>query len=308
MIRSLLFFTLLATSPKPPPPPSALADYIGEYGTGIARIIVFETRGHLETLQGTGGAVEIKPDTPAWIFHRDSEGRIDSLNKLPRTAFPEGNAVFRVRMQRPLDELRKESATRRPPFEPGPFRKTNLVELASLDPAIHLEIRYATDDNFLGAPLYSQARAFLQRPAAIAVQRAAGFLRPLGYGLLIHDAYRPWYITWMFWQATPPKQRMFLANPVRGSKHNRGCAVDLSMYDLATGKPVDMPSVYDEMTHRAFATYPGGTELQRWRRQMLREAMENEGFVPNPTEWWHFDYKDWKQYRIGTDRFEDLSQ
>ena len=308
MLHGLLFFVLFALSRKPPAPPPALAEYVGEFGTGPNRSIVFESKGRLKILRGRAAPVEVTPGTPSWIFHRDAQGQIDGLNGFPRTSFPEDGAVFRVQLQRPLDQLRKEAAAQHQPSEQGPFRKPDLVELSNLDRAIHLEIRYATNDNFLGLPLYSQARAFLQRPAALAVERAAETLRPFGYGLLIHDAYRPWYVTWMFWQATPAKQRIFVANPARGSKHNRGCAVDLSMYDLATGKPINMPSVYDEMTFRAYAAYPGGTELQRWQRQVLREAMEKEGFVVNPTEWWHFDYKDWKQYRIETKTFEDLAE
>ena len=126
--------------------------------------------------------------------------------------------------------------------------------------------------------MYSQARAFLQGPAADALAKAALDLQRKGFGLLIHDGYRPWYVTWMFWEATPARQRIFVANPAEGSRHNRGCAVDLSMYEIATGKPVTMPSVYDEMTDRAFPDYPGGTSLQRWYRSVLREAMEKQGF------------------------------
>ena len=97
-------------------------------------------------------------------------------------------------------------------------------------------------------------------------------------------------------------------SPIReeGSKHNRGCAVDLSLYDLKTGKEVKMPSGYDEMTKRAYADYPGGTPDERARRAVLRQAMEKQGFVVNPEEWWHFDYKDWKQYPIQNVKFEDL--
>src|SRR6185312_821834 len=137
-------------------------------------------------------------------------------------------------------------------------RPQALVELTRLDPTIKLEIRYATTNNFVGSKFYDEARAFMQRPAAEAVARANQALRPLGYGLLIHDAYRPWYVTKMFWDATPPGKRWMVANPAEGSKHNRGAAVDLTLFDLRTGKPVDMPSTYDESTDRAYADWPGG--------------------------------------------------
>jgi D-alanyl-D-alanine dipeptidase len=214
---------------------------------------------------------------------------------------------FRITPLRPVEELRREALKAQPPRETGDFRKSELVELTKLDPTIKLEIRYATSNNFLGTPVYSEARAFLQRPAAEALVRANRKLREQGYGLLIHDGYRPWYVTKIFWDATPDDKKIFVANPAEGSKHNRGCAVDLSMYDLKTGEAVQMPSGYDEMSPRAYANYAGGSEEQRKRREILRAAMEAEGFTMNPTEWWHFDYRDWKMYRIGTVEFSKIS-
>jgi D-alanyl-D-alanine dipeptidase len=154
--------------------------------------------------------------------------------------------------------------------------------------------------------MYSQARAFLQRPAAEALVRAHHALKKQGYGLLIHDAYRPWYVTKMFWEATPDDKKIFVANPKEGSKHNRGCAVDLTLYDLRTGKAVKMPSGYDEMSERAYADYGGGTAEERERRGILRRAMEKQGFTVYPQEWWHFDYKDWKQYPVMNRKFEEI--
>ena len=214
--------------------------------------------------------------------------------------------VFRVTPVRPVAELREEALRAAPPAEAGPFRPTDLVEIVTLDSTIHLDIRYATTRNFLSTPLYSQARAFMQRPAAEAVVRVHRALRAQGYGLLIHDAYRPWYITKVFWDATPPSQHEFVADPANGSRHNRGCAVDLSLYLLRTGKPVQMPSLYDEFSPRAYPDYTGGTAEERRLRDFLRTSMEAEGFTVYEHEWWHFDYKDWKSYAIGNTRFEDL--
>jgi D-alanyl-D-alanine dipeptidase len=191
-------------------------------------------------------------------------------------------------------------------LEAGSFKQPELVELTRLDSTIKLEVRYATDNNFLGTKLYEQGRAFLQRPAAEALVRANRTLRPLGYGLLIHDAYRPWYVTKIFWDATPDSLRWLVANPAEGSKHNRGAAVDLTLYDLTTGKSVEMPSTYDESTTRAHADYPGGTARQRWHRALLKRALEHEGFTVNPQEWWHFDYKDWKSYPIMNVQFDQV--
>jgi D-alanyl-D-alanine dipeptidase len=192
------------------------------------------------------------------------------------------------------------------PQEPGERRKPELVELTTLDPTFKLDIRYATENNFCGTPFYSSARAFLQRPAAEALVRANRDLKPRGYGLLIHDAYRPWHVTRMFWDATPESGRAFVADPAKGSRHNRGCAVDLTLYDLTTGRPVEMVGGYDEFSTRSSPDYPGGTSLQVWHRELLRRAMEDQGFTVNEVEWWHFDYKDWPQYPILNATFEEL--
>ena len=178
--------------------------------------------------------------------------------------------------------------------------------MTKLDPSIKLDIRYATDHNFLAAPLYLQARAYMQRPAAEAVVHASQALHKLGYGLLIHDAYRPWYVTKMFWDGTPDDKKIFVADPSQGSRHNRGCAVDLTLYDLKTGKPIRMTGGYDEMSERSYPFYPGGTSIERWHRDLLRRIMEREGFTVYTFEWWHFDFAGYAHYRIGNATFEDL--
>ena len=185
-----------------------------------------------------------------------------------------------------------------PPREKGPFRKPDLVELVSLDPTIKLDIRYATTNNFVGRPVYTEARAFLQRPAAEALVRAHQALKEKGYGLLIFDGYRPWTVTKLFWDVTPRSKREFVANPKEGSKHNRGCAVDLSLYDLRSGGEVQMPSAYDEMSPRAYPSYTGGTPEEREHRDLLRAAMEAQGFTVEPNEWWHFNCREWREYPI----------
>jgi zinc D-Ala-D-Ala dipeptidase len=131
-------------------------------------------------------------------------------------------AAFRVTPVRPVAELREEALRATPPHEDGPFRPADLVELVTLDSTIRLDIRYATVHNFLGTPLYTEARAFLQRPAGEAVVRVQRALEAQGFGLLVHDAYRPWFVTRIFWDATPPDKHDFVADPSRGSRHNRG--------------------------------------------------------------------------------------
>jgi zinc D-Ala-D-Ala dipeptidase len=182
-----------------------------------------------------------------------------------------------------------------------------LVELVTLDSTLRLDIRYATPGNFMGRVMYSQARAFLQRPAAEALVRVHQDLRRQGYGLIIFDGYRPWSVTKEFWEATPPAKRKFVADPAKGSKHNRGCAVDLTLCDLRTGLEVRMPSAYDDFTEKASSSYSGGTAEERRLRGVLRGAMEKEGFRVEPGEWWHFDYREWRRYPLLDIPFEKLS-
>lgn len=184
-----------------------------------------------------------------------------------------------------------------PPKEPNK-REAHLIELIKLDPTIKLDIRYATENNFVGRKVYPEARAFLQKAAAKSLVRVHKKLKKQGLGLVIFDGYRPWAITKLFWEVTPDDKRKFVADPAKGSKHNRGCAVDLSIFDLKTGALLPMPSAYDEFTERASPNYAGGTEEETRNRELLRKLMEDEGFTVNPNEWWHFDYKNWEDYAI----------
>jgi zinc D-Ala-D-Ala dipeptidase len=317
-----------APAPKPPDVPQAWKPWIGEYGAQPASVpntdneIVSEKDGSIvrmsrhnadnnevsyktgETFAASGAA----PSAHGLRLGKSGKRELVSGD----TVLPKISQDFNSRAQvvihpvKPVAEVRKEALAAKPPHEDGNFRKPELVELTTLDPAIHLDIRYATTNDFLGTPVYTQARAFLQKPAAEAMARALQKLKQLGYGLLIHDGYRPWYVTKIFWDATPPEGKIFVADPSQGSRHNRGCAVDLTLYDLASGKPIEMPGTYDEMSPRSFPDYPGGTSLERWSRDLLRSAMESEGFTVYEHEWWHFDYKDWREYPILNIRFEDL--
>lgn len=194
-----------------------------------------------------------------------------------------------------------------PPQEAGK-RKADLVELTKLDKTIKLDIRYATVNNFVGRPVYAEPRAFLQRPAAEALVKVNKRLRKEGLGLVIFDGYRPWSVTKLFWNVVPEDKGKFVADPAKGSKHNRGCAVDLSIYDLKTGKEIPMPSDFDEFTDRASPEYVGGTDEQRRNRDKLRHLMEAEGFTVNPNEWWHFDYNGWQEYAIYDIAFDEVGK
>lgn len=307
----------------PPAPPAHWMGLIGEYGPDADVHLVFEQDGRLimraQTLDATLSprpdssfiAMDGAGEATRVAFVRDASGRATRMT-VGRTALarralgPESGNQLVVTPVRPLDELRREALAASPPAEAGPFRPSELVELVKLDSSIHLEIRYATSNNLFGAPFYSEPRAFLQRPAAEALVRVSAALRPLGFGLLVHDGYRPWYVTKMFWEAAPVDKRNFVANPAQGSRHNRGAAVDLTLYHLATGAPVEMVGTYDETTARSAPAYPGGTTRQRWHRDLLRGVMEAERFTVNEDEWWHFDFADWRQYPIGNLPFDRI--
>lgn len=206
-----------------------------------------------------------------------------------------------------VEELRKTARQAVPPaIDDCCTESADLVELITVDPTLKLDIRYATNDNFLGTAVYQSSRAFLRRPAAVALSKANIWLRERGFGLVVHDGYRPWYVTHIFWHATPPELRSFVGDPDKGSRHNRGAAVDLSLFDLASGENCEMPSEYDEFSPRAAAGYPGGTEAERCRRLLLHTAMEQQHFKVLDNEWWHFDFLGWESYPVENVDFEEL--
>ncbi len=312
---------------RPPPAiPETWKGLIGEYGWDHNTLYILEDRGRLYALIEWFfyyPLTELSPNEFAFpdyglyhgeklIFHRDAAGRATKVvaagvEFLRRNVGTDEGQTFRITPLRPVEELRRTAMAARPPREPGPFRQSDWVEISKLDSTIRLDIRYATTNNFMGAVFYREARAFMQRPAAEALVRAHRKLAEHGLGLMIFDAYRPWHVTKMFWDATPEEMKQFVADPREGSRHNRGCAVDLTLYELSTGKPVTMVSGYDEFSPRSFPAYPGGTARQRWYRRLLRQTMESEGFSVYQWEWWHFDYRDWRKYAIGNRSFEEIA-
>ena len=223
-----------------------------------------------------------------------------------RSVGSSGGETFTIELVRPVEELRAEALTAEPPAQSAGLLEPDLVELRDLDSTIRYDIRYATTNNFMQAVFYDEPRAVMQRPAAQALVRAHRELAASGFGLLIHDAYRPWHVTKMFWDATPESQKLFVANPANGSRHNRGAAVDLTLFDLSTGQPVEMVGGYDEFSERSFPEYPGGTSRQHWHRELLRTAMESVGFDVYEWEGWHFDYRDWDRYPVLNLRFDQV--
>ena len=303
--------------PRPPPPPAEFLPLIGEYGWDHNILFVFERDGALTVLIEwlERYPLTADPEDPdrfhfpdrglypgeSLKFLRTPEGRVTGADLsgivFERRPGPTGG-TFRIEPLLPVEELRKLAAAGSPPVEEGDFLDSDLVRLTDLDPTIRLDVRYAGENNFMGTAFYQVADAFLQRPAAEALARAHAAFGDHGYGVIVYDGYRPWRVTKMFFDATPEHQRIFVADPASGSRHNRGAAVDLGLYDRATGEVQVFVSGYDEFSERAFPGYVGGTSEQRWLRELVRQVMEREGFDVYEHEWWHFDYGAWERYRI----------
>lgn len=184
------------------------------------------------------------------------------------------------------------------PFFSAPARageENPLVDVQSVNPRIRADIRYATENNFMKEKLYPEARCVLLKDAAEALSRVQAALEKRGLGLKIYDAYRPLAVQKKMWARVPVEG--YVANPAKGSNHNRGAAVDVTLVDAA-GNELPMPSGYDEFTERAHRDYAGGTDQERENRRILEDAMHAEGFRGIRTEWWHFDWRDAKSHPV----------
>jgi len=312
--------------PKPKPPTADILAILGEYGWDYNVLRVYERDGQPSariewvdwgTLVPLGRDHFALPSDRGLYpletlrFERDSAGSVAAAVlggiRFPRRDFgAEAEARIRGAMDSGIAALRKRALATSPPVELPSGMPSRLTDVALIDPTIRFDIRYAGTDNFMGKQIYEAAAAFLQKPVAKALGRVQSRLKDRGFGLLVHDAYRPWYVTKMFWDATPKANKAFVADPAQGSRHNRGAAVDLTLIDLKTGKPVTMTGRYDEFSSRSYSNHVGGTDEQRWLREVLRTAMESEGFAVYAEEWWHFDFKGWQAFPIGNRRFAEI--
>ena len=171
-----------------------------------------------------------------------------------------------------------------------------LVDVARAVPLAVLDVRYATANNFMHQLLYPVARVFLRLPAARALADVQRELGTEGLGLKVFDAYRPYRVTERMWEAI--RNPDFVADPAKGSRHNRGAAVDLTLIHLRTGAELPMPTPYDDFTSRArqdFSDLPAEVVTNRTR---LREVMQRYGFVPLASEWWHFDFHNYDRFEL----------
>jgi D-alanyl-D-alanine dipeptidase len=181
-----------------------------------------------------------------------------------------------------------------------------LTHLEKMDPTFKFDIRYAREDNFVKRVVYHSAHAFLLEHVANDLLNVHQALKADGFGLLVFDGYRPWSVTKLFWDISNEHDRQFLADPAKGSCHNRGCAVDLSMYDLKTGKAVVMPSDFDEMNEKAYTAYPGGEARSRELRDLLQATMKADHFTGIKFEWWHFNHITQNDWPVMNFTFEEI--
>lgn len=184
--------------------------------------------------------------------------------------------------------------------------ENELVEIIKAIPDIKLDIKYATKNNLVHQRVYKQARSFARKPVVESLQKIQAELKPQGLGLKIFDGYRPYAVTCLFYAAI--RDTTFVAAPWRGSRHNRGCAIDLTVINLKTGKELPMPSGYDETTERSFHDYQGGTAEERKNREILRDAMTKHGFAIYKFEWWHYDFIGFERFDITDIPFEELDK
>lgn len=287
----------------PPFLPADLAALIGQYGRPDSLLDIFEDGGSLWVEGPAQPAAIIKRVGPTG-FVDTASGRQLTFAADGASLNLEGTSLCRCDVGAERIALFQHSLDRHAAIARQSSARAieDLVLLAGVVPGVRLDIRYATADNFMGFPVYDRAAAYARPAVAAALAQVQATLATQDYGLVIHDAYRPWSVTKLFWDVVPPEYRAFVADPATGSKHNRGCAIDLALCDARTGELLAMPSRYDEPTVRARSDYRGGASRARWHRDLLRRAMEASGFVVQPDEWWHFDFETWHDYPV-----EDVS-
>lgn len=182
--------------------------------------------------------------------------------------------------------------------------KMELIDLEKFCPEFVFDIRYATTNNFLKEKIYTSPRAFVRRPVAEALKRAQADFGKMGLGIKIYDAYRPYSATVLFYERY--HDTTYVASPYRGSKHNRGCALDMSLVDLKTRKEIPMPTEWDSFRKEAWPSTPISDPVARRNRAKIIAIMEKNGFRVNATEWWHFDFVGWEKYPVMDVAFEEL--
>lgn len=186
--------------------------------------------------------------------------------------------------------------------------KTNpekeLIDLENFTPDVIMDIRYATENNFTGKKIYRLAKAYARKPVAEALKKAQEEFKKSGVGIKMHDAYRPYSATVKFYEEY--HDTTYVASPYKGSRHNRGCALDMTIVDWKTKKELKMPTEYDSFSKEAWPSTPAKDPEAKKNRDLIIRVMENNGFKVNASEWWHFDFLGWNKYEVMDIDFEEL--
>ena len=179
-----------------------------------------------------------------------------------------------------------------------------LIDLEKFIPGVVLDIRYATTNNFTKEKIYALSKAYARKPVAEALKNAQAEFVKQGVGIKIFDAYRPYSATVKFYEVY--KDTTYVASPYRGSRHNRGCAIDMTLIDLKTGKELEMPTEFDSFKKEAWPSTPISDALVKKNRDLIISVMSKYGFKVNSSEWWHFDFRGWEKFEVMDIDFEDL--
>ena len=176
-----------------------------------------------------------------------------------------------------------------------PKSKNTLVDLSTLSKTIQFDLRYATENNRLGIRLYDASRCYLRTGTARKLLEVQKDLEKRKLRLKIWDAYRPWSVQKILWDKIHDLR--YVSEPSKGSDHNRGAAVDLTLTDWE-GRELSMGTPFDYMSRAAWVDFQGLKEEEKENRKILHKTMVEHGFVELPTEWWHFYDSEWEQYPI----------
>lgn len=221
------------------------------------------------------------------------------------TTAPMSDTVLSENKILPDTDLSGKNSSEEKNYSEENFSPDELVDLEKFCPGILLDIRYASENNFTGKILYEAPKAYLRRAVAEKICSVQDELKKKNFSLKIYDAYRPLAVQWVLWNVTPDKK--YIANPVHGSKHNRGAAVDLTIVDSA-GRELDMGTDFDNFTEKAHHSYANFPKKILENRALLRYVMLRHGFHPIPHEWWHYDADDWKNYPVMDISFSELEK
>ena len=173
-----------------------------------------------------------------------------------------------------------------------------MVELKQLVSNIKYDLAYARKSNFTKHRLYPKKlkSTYLRKEPALALSKIAVELAEKGLGIVVWDAYRPYAVTERFWKLIHDER--YVANPIKGSGHNKGIAIDLTLYELSSGRLIDMPTGFDDFSETAHHGYQQISEIELKNRELLKDVMEKNGFIKFETEWWHYSWPSPSKYDV----------